>query len=124
MFCPAKEFAAADTVLIAAPHRDLSFPAALKAYIEAVNVAGIAFRYSPEGLPIGLCKASRLYYISTAGGPVTAPVYGYGYVEAMAKTFWGIPDVYCVQADGLDIVGADVEGILSAAEKEIGALPV
>lgn len=124
LFQPAKEFAAADTILIAAPHWDLSFPAALKAYVEAINIIGVTFLYSPEGVATGLCNASRLYYISTAGGPATPPVYGYGYFEAMAKTFWGIPDVYCVQAEGLDVAGADIEGILAAAEKEIAALPI
>ena len=39
----------ADTVVIAAPFWDLSFPAILKKYIEAVTVAGITFRYSDQG---------------------------------------------------------------------------
>ena len=36
----AKEFAAADSIVIAAPFWDLSFPALLKLYIEHINVVG------------------------------------------------------------------------------------
>jgi len=41
MFDPAKDFAAAKTIVIAAPYWDLSFPASLKCYIEAVSVIGL-----------------------------------------------------------------------------------
>jgi FMN-dependent NADH-azoreductase len=41
MFALARQFAEADRVVIAAPYWDLSFPAALKQYIEAINVVGI-----------------------------------------------------------------------------------
>ena len=57
----AKHFAAADTIVIAAPLWDLSFPAALKQYIEHINVLGITFEYTPEGMPVGKCAAGKLY---------------------------------------------------------------
>lgn len=41
----AKEFSKADTIVIAAPFWDLSFPSLLKIYFEAVTVCGMAFRY-------------------------------------------------------------------------------
>jgi FMN-dependent NADH-azoreductase len=40
-------------------------------------------------------------------------------VEALAKSFWGIPKVRRIAATGLDIIGADVEAILRSAEAEI-----
>ncbi|MBQ8090030.1 MAG: NAD(P)H-dependent oxidoreductase, partial [Pyramidobacter sp.] len=43
MFTLARQFAAADIIDIAAPHWDLSFPAALKQYVEQINVRGITF---------------------------------------------------------------------------------
>ncbi len=46
MFDLARQFAGADTVVIAAPYWDLSFPARLKQYIEAVNVPGGTFLYT------------------------------------------------------------------------------
>ena len=119
IFTPARQFAAADTVVIAAPFWDLSFPAALKQYFEKVNAVGVTFRYSPEGVPVGLCRAKRLYYVTTAGGPIFSDAYGFGYVKALAEGFYQIPEVRCVKAEGLDVLGADVEGILCAAEHEI-----
>ena len=112
-FALAREFAAADTVVIAAPFWDLSFPAALKQYFEQLTVLGITFRYSAEGTPVGLCKAKKLYYVTTAGGPIFSDAYGFGYVQGLAQGFYGITDVECIKAEGLDIIGADVEKILS-----------
>ena len=42
-FSLAKQFAAADVIVIAAPFWDLSFPSALKQYFEQINVVGLTF---------------------------------------------------------------------------------
>ena len=112
IFAYARQFAQADEIVIAAPFWDLSFPASLKQYLEQINVPGITFRYTPEGVPKGLCKARRLTYISTAGGDDYPEEFGFGYVRALAQRFYGIPDVRLIKATGLDIEGADVEEIL------------
>ena len=119
MFDMAKQFASADTVVIAAPFWDLSFPAALKQYFEQINVTGITFRYTEEGYPVGLCRAEKLYYVTTAGGMFFPEEYGFGYVRALAESFYGIRDCRLIKALGLDIWGADTEKILSECEKEI-----
>ena len=67
MFDLARQFSEAETIVIAAPFWDLSFPAMLKQYLEQINVVGIAFKYSEEGVPVALCKAKRLFYVTTAG---------------------------------------------------------
>ncbi len=115
VFSLAKDFAAADTIVIAAPYYDLSFPAMLKQYFEQINVLGITFTYSDSGVPEGLCKAKSLYYVTTAGGPIISDDFGFGYVKALANTFYGIEEVYQIKAEGLDIIGADVESILKGA---------
>lgn len=112
MFGLAQQFAEADIIVIAAPFWDLSFPAALKQFFEQVNVTGITFRYSEEGFPVGLCKASKLYYITTAGGCFFPEEYGFGYVKALAQSFYGISDIELIKAVGLDIAGADEESII------------
>ena len=115
----ARQFAAADTIVIAAPFWDLSFPTTLKAYLEQINVVGVTFRYTPEGVPEGLCRAKKLYYVTTVGGDDFPEVFGFGYVESLAKNFYGIPEVELIHAKGLDIWGAPVEEILRASEEEI-----
>ncbi len=114
-YAPARQFAEADIIVIAAPYWDLSFPAILKAYFEQINVVGLTFEYTDEGIPRGLCKAGKLIYVTTAGGPVISDEYGYGYVKALAQNFYGISDVRQVKAEGLDVIGADVEKILNKA---------
>jgi len=119
LFALARQFAEADEIVIAAPLWDLSFPAALKQYFEQISVTGITFRYSPQGIPEGLCRARSLTYVTTAGGTYVPAEYGFGYVEAMARGFYGIRDVKQICASGLDVEGADVEAILRAAEESM-----
>ena len=137
MFDYAKQFAGADTIIIAAPYWDLSFPATLKTYIENIYVTGIVSAYDESGMPVGLCKAEELYYVTTAGGPYDptysygyieslaknffgipeTPTYSYGYIESLAKNFFGIPETHLVKVEMLDIEGYDAEEIL---KREIG----
>ena len=122
VFDLARQFSEAETIVIAAPYWDLSFPASLKQYFEQVNVVGITFRYTEEGIPVGLCKADRIFYVSTAGGIYVPTEFGFGYVKALAQGYYGIGDVQLIEAVGLDIYGADVEAIMEAAEETIEKL--
>ena len=122
MFSLARQFSEAETIVIAAPFWDLSFPAALKQYLELINVVGITFRYSEEGIPIGLCKAGSLFYVTTAGGYYVPEEFGFGYVKALAQNYYGIQDVRQISAAGLDIQGADVDAIMKAAEDSVAAM--
>ncbi|HBE08947.1 MAG TPA: ACP phosphodiesterase, partial [Lachnospiraceae bacterium] len=119
MFDLARQFAAADTIVVAAPYWDLSFPAALKQYFEQINAMGITFQYTPEGTPEPLCKADKLYYVMTAGGAFVPEEYGFGYVKTLAQSFYGIGQVKLIKALGLDIYGADVEQIIDEAIRNI-----
>ena len=119
VFDLARQFSEAETIVIAAPYWDLSFPAALKQYFEQVNVVGITFRYTEEGVPVGLCKADRIFYVSTAGGIYVPTEFGFGYVKALAQGYYGIADVRLIEAVGLDIYEADIEAILEEAEDTI-----
>ena len=78
---------------------------------------GITFEYSPQGMPITMCKANRLYYVTTAGGAFVPEEFGFGYVKALAQGFYGIEDVRQIRAVGLDIEGADVDAIICEAVK-------
>lgn len=115
----AKAFAAADTVVIAAPYWDLSFPAKLKEYIESICITGITFRYSEKGIPIGMCRAEKLYYVTTAGGPIIDEAFGYGYIAALAKGMFGIGETKLIKAENLDIWGNNPEQIVEDAIEAI-----
>ena len=122
MFSLARQFSEAETIVIAAPFWDLSFPATLKQYLEQINVVGITFKYSEEGIPIGLCRANQLYYVTTAGGYYVPEEFGFGYVKALAQNYYGIQDVRQISAVGLDIINADVNAIMNAAEDRLSEI--
>ena len=119
MFDIAKQFAAADTVVIGAPYWDLSFPAALKVYLENIYVQGIVTRFEPDGTQTGLCRARKLWYVTTAGGKYV-PAYGYGYVARLLDEAFGIRDAELVYAENLDLYGNDPEQILAGAMARYG----
>ena len=119
LFDLAKEFAAAEIIVIAAPFWDLSFPAIVKQYFEQICIQGITFHYDENGVPKGLCKAKKLYYVTTSGGFIHSDLFGYGYVKTLAQTFFGIDDCVSITAEGLDIDGADVEEIIKEAMERV-----
>ena len=113
LFDLARQFSESEIIVIAAPYWDLSFPAALKQYFEQINVVGITFKYTEDGIPVGLCKARRLYYVEE---------FGFGYIKALSQGFYGIQEVRKIEAAGLDLVGADVSAIMRAAESTIDSI--
>ena len=114
MFYYAKQFAEADEIVIAAPFWDLSFPAILKAYMEQITVSGITFEYI-SGRPCGLCKAKSLIYVTTSGGPIFAD-FGYEYIKALAKSFYGIGKTKAYRAMNLDVNMIAAEDVLTKAD--------
>ena len=118
MFRFAKQFAAADTIVISAPFWDFSFPASLKAYVENIYVTGIVSRYGEDGVPVGLCRAKTLYYVVTAGGPYV-PDFSFEYFRAMATQAFGIGEVRLIKAEKLDIIGFDAEKIVEDTIRNI-----
>lgn len=122
MFRFAKQFREADEIIVAAPYWDLSFPAVLKCYTESICVNGLTFKYNEKGVPESLCKAKRLIYITTAGGFIPEKNFGYDYIRQLCLDFFDIDNTVCIKAEGLDIYGADIEKILTAAENQIADL--
>lgn len=106
----ARDFAAADRIVIGTPYWDFSCPALLKTYLEHVCVNGITFGY-PSGVPTGLCSAQELIYITTAGGYLAEQNSLELYLKELCALF-GIPQLKFYKAEGLDIYGNDVEAIL------------
>ena len=111
MFRWAKQFRDAEEIVIAAPYWDLSFPASLKVYLENVYVTGLVSEYTEAGQPRGLCRAKKLWYVTTAGGPYQ-PAFSYAYIRTMATEFFGIPETALIKAEMLDVWGYDAEALV------------
>ncbi len=126
MFEPARQFAAAGKIVIAAPFWDLDFPAVLKIYLERISVADITFGYDERGAMKGLCRAERLLFITTRGGYYSGTdtawmEMGARHLEALCAMY-GIPKFECLCAEGLDDVRNDKEALLAEAEDRARAL--
>ena len=123
MFEPARQFAAADKIVVAAPFWDLCFPAVLKIYLERVTVADITFGYDEQGAMVGKCRASKLLYITTRGGNYagTELEMGTPIMKALC-TMYGIPELLTLAAEGLDDVRQDGAALLNAALERADAL--
>ena len=114
----AKQFAAADRIVVAAPYWDFSFPARMKCYLEQICVTGLTFTFSSKGIPGGLCHADSLHYVTTSGGSIGELNLGYEYLEKLCKVYYGINETVCYTAEGLDIEGNSVEEIMKEAEEK------
>jgi FMN-dependent NADH-azoreductase len=115
LFDLARNFAAADEVVIAAPYWDMSFPASLKLYIEQICVNKLTFCYSEKGIPCGLTNIKKVVYLTTSGGYIGNNNFGFDYIKTLFSTLFGVGDIAFFSAEGLDIYGNDPESILSEA---------
>ena len=113
MYDLARQFRAADRVVVAAPFWDLTFPAALRTYIEHISANGLTYHYEADGCH-GDCRGEKLVYL-TSGGDVERP-------ESLGVLYWkqlcamfGIPAFDYVFAGGLDLDPAKTEEILAEA---------
>lgn len=117
----AYEFASADKYVVAAPLWNLSIPAILKSYIDYISVTGVTFKYTENG-PVGLCHGKKVVHIVARGGGYSEePLSSYEMGDRYLRTifgFLGITDFTTIAAENLDVIGADVEGIVEKAIKE------
>jgi FMN-dependent NADH-azoreductase len=115
------QFMDADKYVIATPMWNLGVPAILKAYFDYVSVTGLTFKYTDNG-PVGLLKNKKAVVIMTTGGEYLDPPYDQldfasKYVTTMLR-FFGVEEVSLIAAQRLDIIGEDVEKLVSDAQKK------
>lgn len=106
----------ADKIVVAAPMWNLGSPAILKAYFDYVSVTGITFKYTAEG-PVGMCKADKALIVSGRGGDYSNEItsqfeMGERYIRAILS-FFGVKDIKSVSAENLDVIGIDVDKVVS-----------
>ena len=95
----------ADRIVIAAPFWDMSFPAALKNFLELCSIFDVTFK-SDEKTCYGNCKAEKMLYITTRGMDIsTGDVLEQGtpYLKAISW-LWGIGPMQVVSAQNLDYI--------------------
>lgn len=120
MFDLAKKFASADIVIFATPYWESMFDALLHIFIERIGVVGMTFRYSEEGVPIGLCKADTLYYVTTRGGQIDDEEdLGFCICRSLCRMY-GIRNCIPISASALDIRENDPERILRESISTVG----
>lgn len=114
---------AADVLVIGAPMYNFSIPSQLKAWIDLVAVAGVTFRYGPNGAE-GLLTGKRAVIVATAGGQHAGKPSGVAHADylKLLLNFLGVQDVRVVTAEGLAMGPAVREPALAAARAQIAAL--
>lgn len=126
MFAPARQFAAADKIVVAAPFWDLGYPAILRIYLEIISVVNITFGYDKNGAGVGLCKADKLLFITTRGGDFSGPnnawmESGASHLKALCAMY-GIPEFQVLCAEGLDDVRNNADALMTQALQQAKTL--
>ena len=109
----ARQFREADAIVVAAPFWDLSFPAALRTYIEYISANGLTYHYEADGCH-GDCRAAQLVYFTTGGDVEREDSVGVVYWRQLAAMF-GIPKFDYVFGGGLDLDPEKTEALVESA---------
>ena len=121
------EIEAADVIVIAAPMYNFTIPSTLKAWLDHITRAGQTFRYTAEGVPMGLLKGKKVYVVASRGGvysgdsPAKALDFQEPYLRAMLG-FIGLTDVTVVHVEGQRISPEAAEAGLNRAREAIGKI--
>lgn len=112
------QFVAADAYVLVTPLWNLSIPPKMKAYLDAICVAGKTFKYTEQG-PVGLLKDKKAVHIQARGGiysqgPAQDFEFGDRYVRGLL-TFLGIPSVESVIVEGMSQDPTKAEEIKNSA---------
>ena len=106
------QFLASDVLVFAAPMWNFGYPPMVKAYMDAVAVAGKTFNYTPQG-PVGLAVGKKAIILEARGG-----VHGGDHSQSHLRGFLGflgVTDVEVVVVEGLAFDPSQGEQILAEA---------
>ncbi|MCE5097102.1 FMN-dependent NADH-azoreductase [Staphylococcus devriesei] len=115
------EFLSADKYVFVSPMWNLSFPPVLKAYIDAISIAGKTFKYTAEG-PQGLLTDKKVLHIQSRGGfysegPAAEMESGDRYLKTI-MSFLGVPSYETVIIEGHNAEPERTEEIKAASLAE------
>jgi FMN-dependent NADH-azoreductase len=120
------EFMAADVIVIGVPMYNFSIPAQLKTWIDYIAVAGVTFRYTPQG-PQGLAGGRRVILASSRGGiyaegtPNAALEHHEAYLKAVFA-FFGITECEVIRAEGVRLSPEAAAAAIASAETAVQTL--
>lgn len=63
-----EQFIHADKYVFVTPFWNFSYPPVMKAYLDSVSVAGKSFKYTTDGVPVGLLINKKALHIQARGG--------------------------------------------------------
>jgi len=117
----ADQFVEGDKYVFVTPLWNFSFPPLMKAYIDAVCVAGKTFRYTEQG-PVGLLGDKKAVHIQASGGvysegPAAGIEHGSRYLRDVLA-FLGITNVQNLYVEGMAAQPQNAEQILDKAIQE------
>lgn len=95
------QFLNVDRIVVANPLWNLNVPTRLKAWIDTISVAGQTFRYTDDGVAVGLVHGKKAVHIQTSGGVFEGLDPASMYVKTIF-TFLGVEDFQQVFAEGMD----------------------
>ncbi len=95
------QFLTVDKIVVANPLWNLNVPTRLKAWIDTIAVAGQTFRYTEDGVAVGLVHGKKAVHIQTSGGVFEGLDPASLYVRTIF-TFLGVEDYQQIVAEGMD----------------------
>ena len=114
-----EEFLAHDKYVFITPLWNLSYPARLKSYIDALCVSGKTFRYTDKG-PKGLIKGKKALHIHASGG-FHQGAHADKHLRDILK-FIGIDDITTLLAEGHDFAPDKASELIEQAKEKARAL--
>ncbi|WP_241558913.1 NAD(P)H-dependent oxidoreductase [Oceanobacillus halophilus] len=102
-----------DKIIVANPLWNLSIPTYLKAWFDAITVAGKTFKYTETG-SVGLLKGKKALHIQANGGIYNGSDPASQYVKTMFD-FLGITDFEQLFVEGMDHHPEKADEIVSTA---------
>lgn len=115
------QFMEADKYVFVTPLWNFSLPPIMKAYFDAVAVAGKTFKHTEQG-SVGLLEGKKALHIQASGGiyshgPAAEKEMGHRYIKTILA-FFGIEDVEVLFVEGQDQMPDKKEEIKQQAIKQ------
>ena len=112
-----QQFLSADKIVVVNPLWNLNVPSQLVSWINTINVAGLTFKYGPEG-SIGLIKDKKLLHIQSNGGVYAGQDPAAQYIKSIFE-FLGFKDIQQVFIEGQSAHPSQAQAIFEEAMGKI-----